>query len=97
MVLLLDSSKYSMFHNKLFACHLETSSRLIRIIAGVLLNVVTLLVLDILAPPVFWSMVLASYVMLFEAFWGCSVLHWVVRVHKSEADCGVCGERKKRA
>lgn len=63
--------------NKMFVCHIDDGSRVIRGIIGIGLNLIALFFLDKVSPLFFWSIVIASYAILFEGFIGCSIMHWV--------------------
>lgn len=84
------------FRSKLsfFVCHLDFTSRMIRICLGVLTNLGTLYAIESLNALVFWSLILVSYALLLEAFWGMGLLHSALIVVRKDDSCPICVEKK---
>lgn len=72
--------------NRFIACRIGWKSRLIRAGVGIGINVIVLLFVNYVPPFIFWSILIASYTMVLEAFVGCSILHWVYKLNSSSTN-----------
>ncbi|MFN7160617.1 MAG: hypothetical protein ACK4NC_03340 [Candidatus Gracilibacteria bacterium] len=74
------------YFNRFIACRIGWKSRAIRAGTGIAINTIVLFLIDYIPPFIFWSILVASYSMVLEAFVGCSLLHWVYKLNTSPTD-----------